>query len=240
MEQQVQGMAAEVATRPQNQSGGGRSQEGRSGCANRSVVPTRSWRSITREQFLLRETRIVARLRLDGLTDEEILRRAQDENIFQYPTKTSMTGICRPCLVRLNALGDAAPQVTRMLAQGEPRLAAQANLYAMARAHAVVWEFLARLVARKYRTLDYHLSAEDVARFLDELAAQESAVAAWSHSTLVKTRQVLRSLLAKTGHLADVRSEDLLPIAPAYELVDAIRANGDAAILPAYNCMEVA
>ena len=41
---------------------------------------------ITREQFLLRETRVVARLRAQGLTDDQVVNRVTTENLIQYPT----------------------------------------------------------------------------------------------------------------------------------------------------------
>ena len=43
--------------------------------------------SLTREQFLFYETRIVAKLLVDeGLNDDEITKRIMDENLFQFPT----------------------------------------------------------------------------------------------------------------------------------------------------------
>ena len=42
--------------------------------------------ALTREQFMLREMRIVAGLRQAGLSDEEILEKVCAENLFQYPT----------------------------------------------------------------------------------------------------------------------------------------------------------
>ena len=42
----------------------------------------RTYRSITREQFLMREMRIVARLLLDGVPADEIVQQAVQDNIF--------------------------------------------------------------------------------------------------------------------------------------------------------------
>ena len=234
--------------RPENQAGGGgRSQEGCAASASRPVAasfsaaaPARSWRAVTRERFLLRETRIVAGLMQEGLSAQEILARVQEENAFQYPTKASLGNICRTCLMRLDALGAAGPELTRVIATAPLTQAAQTNLYAMMRAYAVVWEFMTRVVAYKYRTLDYHLALRDVSAFLTDLAAEEPAVAAWSPATVARTRSTLRDLLAESGYLASARSEELLPIAPERELIRAIRANGDACALAAFNCMEVA
>lgn len=208
------------------------------------AVPARTFRAITREQFLLRELRIVAQLRLAGTDGEDILAQAQHDNIFQYPTKASAASVARACLLRLNALGPAdAPAsqaVTRLIAQGSPAQSAQAALYAMARAYAIVWEFLVRVVAWHYATLDYSLTARDVNVFLADMRSEVPAVAAWSDSTLAKTRQVLRSALLQAGQLEGPKSDKLVPVILDPELERAIRANQDTQILPAFNCMEVA
>ncbi len=205
-----------------------------------SLPPLRSKRAVTREQFLMREVRIVARLRLEGDADEEIVDRAADENVFQYPTASMRANIARACLFRLNALGAAGPEVVRIIALGEQTQASQANLYAMARAYDIVWEFLTRVVGLRYATLDYSLTAGDINVFLADMQADVPEYAAWSPSTLVKTRQVLRSALIHAGNLAGPRSEELVPVFLDPEVECAIRRNGDVWLLPAFNCMEVA
>ena len=63
--------------------------------------------AITREQFLMRETRVVAQLRLDeGLTDQQIVSRVVEQNLFQYPTERELKSISRACARRLRALSD--------------------------------------------------------------------------------------------------------------------------------------
>lgn len=207
---------------------------------SRLAAPQRTFRSITREQFLLREMRIVARLRLAGTPDGEIRRLASEDNVFQYPTTQMTGGLARVCLMRLDALGAAAPGLTELIAEGTQSQAAQACLYAMARSCAIVWEFLVRVVGWHYATLDYSLTARDVNVFLHDMASEEPAVAAWSDATLVKTRQVLRSALVAAGQLAGPGSDELVPIYLDPQVERGIRLNGDIQILPAYNCMEVA
>ena len=58
-----------------------------------------NWRyrgAITREQWLLTETRAVAVLRLeDGLTDEQIVEQNLLHNYFQYPTEREIKSVTR-------------------------------------------------------------------------------------------------------------------------------------------------
>ena len=200
----------------------------------------RTYRSITREQFLMREMRIVARLLLDGVPADEIVQQAVQDNIFQYPTTTMTGNIARTCLMRFDALGAAYEQVTALIAHGTPAQAAQANLYAMARTYAIVWEFLVRVVGWHYSTLDYSLTMPDINVFFADMQSEQPAFASWSESTFAKTRQVLRKSLVESGQLEDSRSTKLIPVFLDPEVKSAIRLNGDNQILPAFNCMEVA
>ncbi len=66
--------------------------------------------SITREQWLVNETRIVARLRADeALTDaDEVIEKVVAENLFGYPTERTVKSVARACNRRLEALFEPA------------------------------------------------------------------------------------------------------------------------------------
>lgn len=48
--------------------------------------------ALTREQFFLREMRVIAKLRAQGLSDAQIVDAVKDGNLFQYPTMKSVPG----------------------------------------------------------------------------------------------------------------------------------------------------
>ena len=87
--------------------------------------------AITREQFLMRETRVVARLKADEhLDNEQALERVTSGNLFQYPTSREVKSICRACCRRLDALssGPATREAfARLIAHGTPEQASQAK-----------------------------------------------------------------------------------------------------------------
>ena len=203
-----------------------------------------AWRyrgTITREQWLLAETRTVARLRLDGLSDEQILDQNLAQNLFQYPTERELKSITRACLLRLDNLSEDPAlrrSLTDLIAHGLPAQASQTNLYAIMRTYRVVWEFMLGVVGEKFRTLDAHLAKHEIAAFLEGLRSQSEVVAGWSDATLGKIRQVLTKCLVECGYLAGPRSEELRPVLLDLELESALRANGDAAALPAFACLE--
>ena len=60
--------------------------------------------SLTREQFMFREMRIVARLYKNGLSNAEITDTVYRDNLFQYPTERMVANRATVCLRRLDAM----------------------------------------------------------------------------------------------------------------------------------------
>lgn len=211
--------------------------DGRSAGAN--------WRyrgSITREQWLLTETRTIARLRLDeGLTTEQIVEKNLAHNYFQYPTEREIRSITLACCLRLDNLSEddaLRRELTHAIAYGMPAQAAQTNLYALMRTYRIVWEFMVSVVGEKFLHLDAHLAKHEIVAFLEGLRSQSETVAGWSDATLNKIRQVLAKCLVEAGYLSSPRSEELRPVLLDLDLERAMRANGDAIALPAFSCVD--
>ena len=194
--------------------------------------------SITREQWLANETRTIARLMLDeGLdTTNSLVECVLETNPFQYPTERELKSITRACHRRLVALSQdeqLRQQLIELVAHGTATQGAQTNLYAMMCDNRIVWDFMLCVVARKFETLDATLRKHEIADFLEGLRAQDERAARWSDATCNKIRQVLTMCLEKVG-MYDRASEQLAPPMLDFELEDAMRANGDACILPSF------
>lgn len=205
----------------------------------RSVEPKlRGSGQLTREQFLLREIRLVARMRLEGLSDEEILAQSVDDNLFQYPTTRQSRNIATVCLARLDNIGQ--PDLERLLAQDEGvhEDAAQCNLYAMARTYRLVRQFLVEEIGTRYRTFNFTFGRIDMNAFFTRLTVESDTVAGWSDGTIAKIKAVLRTCLHQAGILAAVDACELTPIFLGPELRRGMLANGDADLLPAFNCLD--
>lgn len=106
--------------------------------------------SFTREQFLFYEMRVTARLKWEGLSDEEVIGRVTKENLFQYPTEKSVGRMVWACIRRLKAMGDET--LVGAFAEGPFQTAKQICLYAMMRQYRIVWEFM--VIGEKYRLRD--------------------------------------------------------------------------------------
>lgn len=198
--------------------------------------------TITREQWLSRETRIVARLMLeDGLTDPtELATYVQEHNAFQYPTERELKSIARACARRIASVSEnpaITERLTQLLAHGTADQLRQANLYAMMCDNRLVWEFMLNVVADKQRRLDRGLRAYEIAAFIEGLRAQSETVDRWSDATRNKVRQVLTKCIEECG-MYNRRKEELLPILADFELTQIIRANGDGRALAAFGHAE--
>jgi hypothetical protein len=55
--------------------------------------------TLTAEQFLFYEIRIVAKLYLEGLSIDEILATIKHDNLLQYPTERQVSMMVRACLL---------------------------------------------------------------------------------------------------------------------------------------------
>lgn len=120
--------------------------------------------SLTREQFMFREMRMVAQLYKQGLDPSEIINTIVEENLFQYPTEREIKGKCRVALRRLALIADSETLLDE-LAEGTLREAKQAALVAMMCDSRLLADFMVEVVGEKYRQLDLTLTRKDLNLF---------------------------------------------------------------------------
>lgn len=189
--------------------------------------------SITREPFLFYEMRIAAKLLCEGVTEEEAIERIFSENLFQYPTEKSIKRMARACVTRLKNLKDDS--LIEAIAQQPQDVSKQLCLYAMMKQHRLVFDFMLTVIGEKYRQQNYSFGKMDLNVFFLRLQEQDDSVAAWSDTTITKIKQVIVRILVETEYLDDVKAEQLNPVFLHSVLENAIRMNGDEAMLPAFN-----
>lgn len=190
--------------------------------------------SLTREQFLFYEMRTTAKLICDGLPEDEIINRIVKENLFQYPTEKSIKRIASACVTRLKTMDNHS--LICSIATQPADIAKQICLYAMMKHSRLVWDFMLTVVGEKYRLKDTTFGKMDLNVFFLRLQEQNDAVSTWSDSTITKLKQVLTKVLVENEYLDNNKSDhlNLLWLNPILE--NAIRSNGEEAILPAFNC----
>ena len=199
----------------------------------RIMSPYNGCASITREQFLFYEMRTTAKLLLEGISHDEVIKRIVSDNLFQYPTETSTRQMAKTCLKRLDCLGDDS--LVNAIANQPSEVAKQICLYAMMKRYRLVWDFMVTVIGEKYRQQNFSFSPVDINTFFLQLQEQDDYVAGWSETTIKKIRSVLIHVLVENEYLDNNRSDHLNPVWLQPILENAIKTAGDDIALKAFN-----
>ena len=190
--------------------------------------------SLTAEQFLFYEIRIVSKFYLNGISIENSISKIKADNLFQYPTERQISRMTKACYRRLDALNNQ--KLIQELSSAPTEIAKQINLYAIMRYNRLVWDFMIQVIGEKFRTQDYSFERKDLNTFFSHLQAQNDSIAGWSDNTINKIKSVLVRCLVETEYLDHIKSTTLNPILLCEELEQGIRENDDTDALPAFNC----
>ena len=190
--------------------------------------------SLTREQFLFYEMRTTARLMVEGLSDDAIVSKITEENLFQYPTEREIKKMAQVCITRLRAMDDDT--LIDAVANKSGEVAKQICLYAMMKYNRLVWDFMVTVIGEKYRLQDMSFNRIDMNVFFMRLQEQNDTIAAWTDSTVKKIKSVLVRILVENEYLDSNRSDHLNPVMIDPLLENAIKCNNDDIALSAFNC----
>lgn len=189
--------------------------------------------SLTREQFLFFEMRITAKLMTEGLSDDEVVVRIIEENLFQYPTERSVKKMARVCIERLNAMRDQS--LVQAIASQSSELAKQICLYAIMKYSKLVYEFMVTVIGDKYSSKDYSFGRIDLNVFFMRLQEQDDDVASWSDATIQKIKQVITRMLVETEYIDNTKSDHLNPVWLNPILENVLQERGETEVLKAFN-----
>lgn len=191
--------------------------------------------SLTREQFLFREARIIAKLIVEGKDDSTIMDEIYKDNLFQYPTEKMLKNIIGVCLNRVKSLDHMG--LINELAFGPLDLAKQINLYSIMRTNRLVRDFMINVVGSKLKNGDNSLSKLDVNLFFIHIREQDENASTWTDSTVQKIKQVLIKFLVDLGYLNSIKEGNLQPLYVYPELIEGIKLNQDHDVLIVFNGM---
>lgn len=193
------------------------------------------YRTITREQFLFNEMRIVAKLLDEGKTDEQIIREVAENNLFQYPTERMIKNIAQVCLNRFHNTNNQ--EWIDIVANDSADAAKQACLFLMMNYYRLVWDFMISVIGGKYRVKDTTFTKMDMNSFFTRLQEQNDTVASWSEATIAKCKQVLKKTLVENGYLDNSKSEKINVVLLDFRVKEAIENSNNKEALIAFGCM---
>lgn len=194
-----------------------------------------TYKTITREQFLYREMRIVAKLLSEGKDEKQVIEEVVSNNLFQYPTERMIKNITQVCLNRFKEAD--SKELINIVANESSSVAKQACLFLMMNYYRLVWDFMITVIGEKYRTKDYSFTKMDMNSFFTCLQEQNDTIASWSDATITKCKQVLKKILVETGYLDNTKTEVLNSVLLDFSLKEAIENTNNKQALIAFGCL---
>ncbi len=159
--------------------------------------------TITTASLRLRESRIIADLLLQGVSDETWKQAIKEDNILQMSSPESIRRISGLLRARLEPMGEGVWQMVR---DGDREQATQAVFAGAIKNSRLLGDFM-DITLREQRILfakmlEYRMWNE----YIDGCLGRDPDMPHWSESTVARLRSAVFSMLAEAGYLKDTRS----------------------------------
>ena len=182
---------------------------------------------------MVRESRVVAELLINGVTEKQWHRAISEENILQKRTAASATRNARAIRQRLEML---EPEFWVALINADDELATQISLVAALERNPHFKEFMETIVADAYASYQEFLHAHDWLEFLEVKTNSDPEILNLKESSIKKMGQVVFRMLAEAGYIKSTRNLKLQKVILRPELKDLLRQTNRFRTL---SCMDI-
>jgi len=190
--------------------------------------------TITTASLRLRETRIVAGLLLDGVSDAEWREAVVQRNVLQVRSAVSVRRIAGLLRARIEPLGEG---LWAMVHDGGREQATQAVFAAAVKNSRLLGDFMDIALLEQRVLFAKRLERRVWAEYIEGCRGRDPAMPHWSDQTVARLRSAVFSMLAEAGYLKDTRSLLLQNVFVDAQLADYLRQRGELYVL---RCLEVA
>ncbi len=180
--------------------------------------------TLTSDAFLYYELKQVLKLKVQGISDEQIRKKVMEENLFQYKSKRSLKRLLSSVMRRVKVLDD---YLINMVVNDPMETGKLVNLYAIMKTSRLFYEFMNEVVREKFEYNDMVLEKKDVNLFFRHKAEQSEIVAKWTDNTISKLKQVILKILTDAGVLESPKTGKLNKIIMPVELKSHLIEIGD-------------
>jgi hypothetical protein len=188
---------------------------------------------ITAGALKVPESRIVARLLLDGLNGQAWKDAILKDNVLQARSPATAVRLARLIRLRLKTM-DA--DLWKLVRDGTGTLTTHATLAAAVKHSPLLGDFLDLVVRDQFRMYNPRLSKATWEAYLDDCRGRDADMPLWSESTRRRLRSSVFQTLAQAGYLADTKSLTLQPVLIARQVVDYLQDHGEVDVL---RCVQV-
>lgn len=182
----------------------------------------------SRPYFYL-ELKKVASLIDKGLSVEESMSKALEENIFAVNSEARKKEIASTITNRLKELDR---YIIDKIANGSLQTSKQLAIYSILKTDRLFFEFMKEVYKEKLLLKDLTLTDKDFNLFFRRKAEQNEQVAGWKDYTFYKLKQVYKRILAEAGFTKNTKKEvQIVPQIIEKEVIEHIKNSGDAIYL---------
>jgi len=178
--------------------------------------------------LLVKESRKIAALLIDGVENKYFYEKVLEDNVLQKRSPASAKRQARLILHRLEIMD---PELWHMVRDGSHELATQALFCAAIKRSHLLGDFIKNTVASKLAVFQQDFSYKDWNSFFEECKQVDSSLINWSDSTVQKIRQVVIRILAEAKVIDSTKSMKILGFYIIPELKSYILRNNEEYIL---------
>jgi hypothetical protein len=159
--------------------------------------------TISSTPLRLRETRIVADLLLQGLSDEAWKKAVVEENVLQVASTVGVIRSSNILRARLEPLGEG---LWKMVRNGGREQATQAALAGAVKHSRLLGDFMDIAIREQRALFAKKLEPRMWNDYIAGCRGRDPDMPHWSDTTVAKLRSVVFSMLAEAAYLKDTRS----------------------------------
>lgn len=179
------------------------------------------------------ESRIIARLILEGTSENELKRLLTVDNILQKRSPATAVRAAELIKKRFALVNE---DLLKIIVEGSRQALMQALLVAAIKHNKLVGDFLLRVVKEKWRLFETKLSPSDWENFLRECEQLDETVSQWKPTTREKLGQVVKKCLVEAGYLESATNPVITPVLVLPEIKTYLIGTGEDYVL---ECMSI-
>ncbi len=178
------------------------------------------------------ESRIIARLLLENVSDQDLRHLLTVENILQKRSPATAIRVTELIQKRLQLVDK---NLLSTIAEGARQASIQALLIAAIKHNNLIGDFLLRVVKEKWRIFETKLKPQDWENFLRECEQIDETVKKWKPTTREKLGQVVKKCLAQAGYLESATNPTIIPVLLLPEIKNYLLEKNDTYVLECMN-----
>ena len=190
--------------------------------------------TITSASLRLRETRVIADLLLQGVTDEAWKKAIEEQNILQMSSIESIRRISRLLRTRLEPLGH---ELWKMVRDGGREQATQAVFAGAVKNSRLFGDFMDLTMREQRMLFAKKLEPRMWNEYIAGCRGRDPGMPHWSDATVARLRSAVFSMLAEAGYLKDTRTLLLQNVFVDSQLAHYLQERRETYVL---RCMQVA